>query len=319
MTTIIVIVVVALVFFVTMCVISLMIWKRETEMRTDSLKAIEQNLEVMLNELSDGRQLQKRNSRQNLYETDKEEIIRQVADRSSAALRGTGRRRSADPFAWVKTQRTSDKNLKTEKEAEIPDVEKLPKELRWTVALETEEMSVAEAAAEIHTEAGDEQQSVKEVPVNPEPKEVPAQGCEAADSHETETAEPEAAEISAEQMETELCEMDEIVLPDVSEFEAHEEKEPEILSLDESFKGIENLIKSLTEDVAGYGTEAGIIAEESQQAAEDEKDDENSIDQYMEEITVGTEEQPAIKHMGYDTGRSGRKYTAEELEALIKE
>ena len=39
----------------------------------------------------------------------------------------------------------------------------------------------------------------------------------------------------------------------------------------------------------------------------------------MEEITVGTEEQPAIRHMGYDTGRSGRKYTAEELEALIKE
>ena len=42
MTTIIVIVVVALVFFVTVCVVTFMVWKRETEMRRayDELLAI---------------------------------------------------------------------------------------------------------------------------------------------------------------------------------------------------------------------------------------------------------------------------------------
>ena len=35
MTTIIIIVVVALVFFVTVCVVTFMVWKREAEMRAD--------------------------------------------------------------------------------------------------------------------------------------------------------------------------------------------------------------------------------------------------------------------------------------------
>jgi len=52
MTTIIVIVVVALVFFVTVCVGAFLVWKRETEMRTDSIRAIEHNLEEMLHELT---------------------------------------------------------------------------------------------------------------------------------------------------------------------------------------------------------------------------------------------------------------------------
>lgn len=52
MTTIIVVVVVALVFFVAVCVVSFMVWKRESEMRTDSIKAIEENLEKLTQELS---------------------------------------------------------------------------------------------------------------------------------------------------------------------------------------------------------------------------------------------------------------------------
>lgn len=285
MTTIIVIVVVALVFFVTICVVSLLIWKRETEMRTDSLKAIEQNLEAMLSELSDERQLQKRNSRQNLYGPDIEETIRQVADRSSAALRGTGRRRSADPFAWVKTQRTSDKNLKAAQEQEIPeksvfekivdgiDEERSHEESSWKPSMDVEELQ-------------------KDYPVEENVEELKDV--------------PEIESETAEQAGTELCEMEEIVLPDISELEKKEELET--LSLDESFKEIENLINSLTEE-----------AEDENVKSDVEADDEDPIDQYMEEIPLGPEEQPAVKHMGYDTGRSGRKYTAEELEALIKE
>ena len=45
MTTIIIIVVVALVFFVTVCVVTFMVWKREAEMRTDSIREIKDNLQ----------------------------------------------------------------------------------------------------------------------------------------------------------------------------------------------------------------------------------------------------------------------------------
>ena len=53
MTTIIVVVVVALVFFVSVCVAAFMVWKRESEMRTDSILAIEHNLEKLGATLTD--------------------------------------------------------------------------------------------------------------------------------------------------------------------------------------------------------------------------------------------------------------------------
>ena len=52
MTTIIIIVVVALVFFVTVCVVTFMVWKREAEMRTDSIRAIEDNLQRLEEDVS---------------------------------------------------------------------------------------------------------------------------------------------------------------------------------------------------------------------------------------------------------------------------
>ena len=60
MTTIIVVVVVALVFFVAVCVVAFMIWKREAEMRTDSIRAIEENLERLTQEMSPGQEVQDR-------------------------------------------------------------------------------------------------------------------------------------------------------------------------------------------------------------------------------------------------------------------
>ena len=47
MTTINIIVVVALVFLITLCIIALKIWKKESEIRTDSFRAIERNLEIL--------------------------------------------------------------------------------------------------------------------------------------------------------------------------------------------------------------------------------------------------------------------------------
>ena len=132
MTTIIVIVVVALVFFVTVCVVTLMIWKRETEMRTDSLRAIEQNLQEMLNEMNDGRQSKSWTGR---HEDEAEGTAGKIVEVSRAGSRDkTVRRKSADPFAWVKAQGTGDKNLKTEKEKETAE-DKIHKILRWTTVM----------------------------------------------------------------------------------------------------------------------------------------------------------------------------------------
>ena len=52
MTTIIIIVVVALVFFVTVCVVTFMVWKREAEMRTDSIREIKDNLQRLEEDVS---------------------------------------------------------------------------------------------------------------------------------------------------------------------------------------------------------------------------------------------------------------------------
>lgn len=93
MTTIIVIVVVALVFFVTVCVVTFMVWKRETEMRTDSIRAIEENLEKLEQKLS----------------PDDADLRRQIGDIKDYYHRETDLRRrksetrkSSDPFAWIR-------------------------------------------------------------------------------------------------------------------------------------------------------------------------------------------------------------------------
>lgn len=103
MTTIIVIVVVALVFFVTVCVVTFMVWKRETEMRTDSIRAIESNLEKLGDRLA--------------ADADAREDAADAKGRRGDGIYGmetagnrTGReespgfrrRESADPFGWVR-------------------------------------------------------------------------------------------------------------------------------------------------------------------------------------------------------------------------
>lgn len=136
MTTIIVIVVVALVFFVTVCVVTFMVWKRETEMRTDSIRAIETNLEKLGDRLTGetGSGAQHRGSGMQegyadesaAYDGDTDEWIPRgsVGER---ILRGGGRsgrgnvrighyggrgEESPDPFAWVHgTEETAESDV----------------------------------------------------------------------------------------------------------------------------------------------------------------------------------------------------------------
>ncbi len=101
MTTIIIVVVVALVFFVAVCVVTFMVWKRESEMRTDSIKAIEQNLEKLAQELS----------------PDEDPDVRRVAERhperindvscmgsiiNESRIYRTKKKIYDDPFEWVR-------------------------------------------------------------------------------------------------------------------------------------------------------------------------------------------------------------------------
>lgn len=90
MTTIIIVVVVALVFFVAVCVVTFMVWKRESEMRTDSIKAIEQNLEKLAHELSS--------------DTDSGNELHRMSSVINAGRASEVRRRRIyeDPFEWVR-------------------------------------------------------------------------------------------------------------------------------------------------------------------------------------------------------------------------
>ena len=62
MTTIGIVIVVALVFFVAICIAAFVIWKRETEMRTDSMKVIGDNLEKLRKLMEKDLTAQRRNS-----------------------------------------------------------------------------------------------------------------------------------------------------------------------------------------------------------------------------------------------------------------
>lgn len=112
MTTIIIIVVVALVFFVTICVVTFMVWKREAEMRTDSIKAIENSLGEMLDGLTGDQAASARNQSEK-KETPYDNVLQEMQnmqqeigdkikkESDSKAIRQKDR----DPFSWVKMEK----------------------------------------------------------------------------------------------------------------------------------------------------------------------------------------------------------------------
>lgn len=259
MTTIIIIVVVALVFFVTVCVVTFMVWKREAEMRTDSIREIKDNLQRLEDRLTVETQPEEPTPLQDdLYD----EVCRPVLRAADPAVEGRSRRsrsRSRDPFSWIRSEQ------------------------------EREETSQTEA---------------------PQPEEWP---------------QPEPLQQTAEMS----------IMPDVSETPPQIIPEPE-------FSLQERKQETAAEDVAEPGDwddamDFDIDLPDGNAAAEMAADDITSADDIasmeielpdldlftgLGTLDVNTEETvPADppKNFGRDTGRSGKKYTAEELEALIKE
>lgn len=248
MTTIIVIVVVALVFFVAVCVVSFMIWKRESEMRTDSIRAIEENLEKLTYGLSSDSHEDDRNgfvSGGRKHGSGYAESA--VAESASAKPR---RSRNWDPFGWVRETDCSepdqddyrsrpDRTEEQRKKAENNDIEDIEN-------------------AELPT--GREETVSIEDGVTPEESEIRI-------AEEKGAAEPE------QKPEQQIEENEKI-----EEIEKIEKKEPET-----------------------------------------DPDGEIDLD-FIEKIVGNENSESASKGaIGYDVGRSGRKYTAAELETLIKE
>lgn len=248
MTTIIVIVVVALVFFVTVCVVTFMVWKREAEMRTDSIRAIENNLERLGDRLTAEMPPEEYETLQEgLHKESCRPAAEPVSPAEPAAVRERPRRsRSADPFGWVRSEQGSQENAQPEsRAAEVQQAEPYPAEawqqqepLQQPAGLQIGQETPGTAeASESRGTSGMPEGTVPEMAQPPEVSGVP----ETPDENES---------------------FMEIELPDLDLF-------------------------------SGLGT-----------------------------LDVDTEgETPAqpSKQFGRDVGRSGKKYTAEELEMLIKE
>lgn len=253
MTTIIIIVVVALVFFVTVCVVTFMVWKREAEMRTDSIREIKDNLQRLEDRLTVETQLEEPTP---LQDDLHDEVCRPVLRAADPAVAGRSRRsrsRSRDPFSWVRSEQEREESSQTEAQQPEP-------------LQQTAEMSIM-----------------------PDVSETPPQIIPEPEFSLQERKQETAAEDVAEPGDWDDAMDFDIDLPDGNA--AAEMAADDITSAD-NIASMEIELPDL-DLFTGLGT-----------------------------LDVNTEETvPADppKNFGRDTGRSGKKYTAEELEALIKE
>lgn len=253
MTTIIIIVVVALVFFVTVCVVTFMVWKREAEMRTDSIREIKDNLQRLEDRLTVETQTEEPIP---LQDDLHDEVCRPALRAAEPAVEGRSRRsrsRSRDPFSWIRSEQEREETSQTE--AQQPEEWPQPEPLQQTA-----EMSIM-----------------------PDVSETPPQIIPEPEFSLQERKQETAAEDVAEPGDWDDAMDFDIDLPDGNA--AAEMAADDIASMEIELPDLDLF--------TGLGT-----------------------------LDVNTEETvPADppKNFGRDTGRSGKKYTAEELEALIKE
>lgn len=285
MTTIIVVVVVALVFFVAVCVVAFMVWKRESEMRTDSIRAIEENLERLTHDLSGdsppGDDISFTAQRTDGGETSYMDAV--IAESMPVKPR---RKRSYDPFGWV---REDENRVRSDKENEALD------ELMEKPEAPEENIGNKDSSGEMVTDVIDDagQAGSNELPKPPE---------------------PDVSEMSGSEDDIGGREDDiEDTMPSV--------EEPE-----ETPDSISDNIADIRKLIAAYGDEDRdkAYSHEPDESSDNVQIEEISLD-FMDEMdyeagVTDTEEKALHRQqMGYDVGRSGKKYTASELETLIKE
>ena len=268
MTTIIVVVVVALVFFVSVCVAAFMVWKRESEMRTDSILAIEHNLEKLGATLTDdiGQEALQEETEDFRQERQKERERQRIL-----------RTRGIDPFSWMR----SDSGSQEEKEISADDQNRDGGTGRNSISAGRTDKADDVFAFESY-----------------DPEEYPD---------------------------------DTIVLPDLSIGEDDEYNDYTTdNAADDTVRNFSNVDSRLNEreqiyadidlDFAEEISEHDVreTGQESDHPQEREYVPEDISDDILQEQTEPFSEvrKPPISH---DVGRSGRKYTAAELDMLIKE
>ncbi len=370
MTTIITIVVVALVFFVTVCIVTFMVWKREAEMRTDSIKAIEHNVEEMLHELTGGSSGELRNrAKREVFHRDYNEPQHKTNDRVEEVHSESSREETAKPAQDVQ------KDLQDKPEQE--NVQKIdegvtvfdpaaiqytsfdrgdrPSErdgkrgLRWK---EIQQPQQQEDSPEVRENSEPTVSSVPsepsaEPPEEPEPRQIFEEQREFQQIFEPqpEFMEDSQAKAIDEPYPIQAPE-DEFPLEDsvnhdgstpiysVSHDElvsanSQEDEEPETEVGGPLSKFLKRHKKNKENQEPEELEEETSPQQEMYESIEDLLKDyiseprsseefEESIDEIRYEPEFQTYYSEPIKP-GYDVGKSGKKYTAAELEALIKE
>lgn len=339
MTTIIIVVVVALVFFVALCVVTFMVWKREEEMRTDSLRSIEANLQELGYRMT-GDFSRRRSRRKLAYDGDYDSIPYRDP-------RGS----SADPFEWTRESVSEDGRSPG---AAGEDADRGPSgtgrqveqtELRayedvyageethgseHIEDLQAKEAQASEAPQGTEAPAGPEAQTGAEVPAAPAepgaPEDVTASAAGGPAAPEAPAAQEVPAAPGAEEatgtLEAPGAFADAYGAYAANEIPFPEEPDPYRIAMDlEDLEALDDL-ESFEEYARQFDLEerdAEDVPNGSPEAAHAYGETgQGGMDGYVTEFAP-EEMSPPREPMGHDVGRSGRKYTAEELDMLIRE
>lgn len=292
MTTIIIIVVVALVFFVSICVVTFMVWKRESEMRTDSIKAIELKLEKLGSKLSEDSRV--------------EEIEHEISElkepRKRESIFGHNHsHKSIDPFSWMRTE-------ESDSLAESPEFESQSEVMNKIMADSVRSQDETEISWDEHELMSEPE--ISKLTGNSS-NQINAESIQLNQTHDYGDYEENAITINSNDPNsnwTTNCSNDRNndEKTDYSDVNVSQDEEEQIYAeIDLDFEEIRNLVSEIKLPE--------ISEEETNQESTPKVDTpviDNSDDRFTEVMKAP---------LTHDVGRSGRKYTAQELETLIKE
>ena len=325
MTTIIIIVVVALVFFVALCVVTFMVWKHEEEMRTDSLQSIEENLQElgyrMTGDFSRGH---RRRFSPGIADSDDGYDMPKNQKRSNKYF---------DPFGWTRQGEFQSRNDEFENdefeydESTIETIDELNRYSDVTANNETSEEAEPVQEMGEHTDTASESQLNDAEPEtcdeNNIAPEEPYDDAFDGESYDDLDGYVGPAEILRHVSESQT-QLGEEVLRE--EYEPDDETEtPYLQSIDDMLIDDSDFI-DIDQEANNDNNDYPEIQLDDLFAIDENSDNfdvididdinRNHIDDYVadyaaDEITATREP------IGYDVGRSGKKYTAEELDMLI--
>lgn len=320
MTTIIIIVVVALVFFVALCVVTFMVWKHEEEMRTDSLQSIEANLQElgyrMTGDFSCGHRRR--------FSSGVED-----GNNSYDMLKNqNGSVKRSDPFGWTRQgefQPQEDEAVYDESANETVDNPDLN--------LEVADNNETTNDADFEYEAVQDADVADEYPLNEEVQERYGDaGNVSSEPYEITSSKPYEDELDGYVESAEIVRQVSETRDQIQDGAQYEEYEPDAENEMPYSQGVydmlidDNDFVDIDQEANDDNNDYPEIQLDDLFAIDASSDDidvididdinQNDIDGYVADYVaddIATNREP----IGYDVGRSGKKYTAEELDMLI--